>query len=184
MITLIEPGAGESAISRIEKRARQYADVRSDLAVLMDEMNERINAMTREHLPLLKKLVARAAEKHADLAAALTASPQLFEKPRTIVLHGIKVGFRKNEGRLEFDDPDDVVQRIQQLLDDPERYLRVTTQPDKEALTGLPGADLKRLGCRLVETTDTVVIKAVAGDLEKKINSLFKGTLEAETQSV
>jgi hypothetical protein len=135
-------------------------------------------------MPLLKKLIARAAESHAELEAALLAAPQLFEKPRTVVLHAIKVGFRKNEGRIEFEDADAVVNRIQQLLDVPERYLRVTIQPDKEALATLSGSDLKRLGCRLVETTDSVVIKPVAGDLEKQINILLKGALDAETQSV
>ena len=171
MISLTEPIASESALSRIEKRTRQYADVRADLSALMAEITDRLNAVTRENLPLLKKLVARAAEKHADLTAALNAAPQLFEKPRTMVLHGIKVGFRKNEGRIEFDDPDDVVERIQEFLDDPEPYLRTVIQPNKEALAALNGADLKRLGCRVVETSDSVVIKPVGDDIDKKITA-------------
>lgn len=180
MISLTESIAGESSISRIEKRARNYADVRLELSNLLAELNGKIDALTREKLPILKKLAARAADKHADLEAALVESRQLFEKPRTIVLHGIKVGFRKNEGRIEFDDSDAVVTRIQQLMEAPDRFLRMVATPNKEALASLSVADLKRLGCRVVETTDSVVIKPVAGDLDKKINALLKGALDEE----
>lgn len=173
--------AGESAMNRIEKRARDYADVRGELSVLVTALNEKIEALTREKLPALKRLAARAAERHADLAAALAAAPQLFDKPRTTVFHGIKVGYRKNEGRIEFDDADALVERIQELLETPEQYLRTVVTPDKEALATLPGHDLKRLGCRLVETTDAVVIKPVAGDLEKQVTALLKGALDTQT---
>jgi hypothetical protein len=182
MTTLTEPFAGETPINRIEKRARHYADVRSELISVMGELNEKINALTREKLPLLKKLAARAAEKHADLEAALSVAPHLFEKPRTVVFHGIKVGFRKNEGCLEFDDAEVVVKRIQQLLDAPDHYLRTVTQPNKETLASLSAADLKRLGCRLIETSDSIVIKPVAGEIDKKIQALLKGA-EAEASS-
>jgi hypothetical protein len=149
----------------------------------MGELNELIGALTRDKLPLLKKLAARAAEKHANLEAALLVAPHLLEKPRTVVFHGIKVGFRKNEGRLEFNDADAVVKRIQQLLDAPDHYLRTVTQPNKETLANLSGADLKRLGCRLIETSDSIVIKPFAGDIDKKIQALLKGA-EAEAASV
>jgi len=167
-------------MNRIEKRARDYADVRGELSTVVTSLNEKIEALTREKLPALKRLAARAAERHAELEAALLAARQLFEKPRTTVFHGIKVGFRKNEGRIEFDDANALVKRIQELLAAPEKYLRTVTTPDKEVLATLPGHALKRLGCRLVETTDVVVIKPVAGDLEKQITALLKGAIETE----
>jgi phage host-nuclease inhibitor protein Gam len=180
MYRLTEPLAGESALNRIEKRAREYADIRAELATLVTALQEKIEALTREKLPVLKRLAARAAERHAELEAAVLAAPQLFEKPRTAVFHGIKVGFRKNEGRIEFEDADALVERIQELMEEPEHYLRTVITPDKEALATLPGHDLKRLGCRLVETTDAVVIKPVAGDLEKQITALLKDAMETE----
>jgi hypothetical protein len=71
-----------------------------------------------------------------------------------------------------------VVEKIQQFFDAPEPYLRIVTQPNKEALATLPVAELKRLGCRVVDTMDTVVIKSV-DDAEKKISVLLKGALDA-----
>ena len=141
---------------------------------LISELNDEIDALTREKMPAIKKLAARVASQHTELETAITAEPQLFQKPRTLTLHGIKCGFRKSEGRVEFDDPELVVKKIYQNFDAPEPYLRIVTQPNKEALATLPGTDLKRLGCRIVDTTDVVVIKSVDSDIEKKINVFLK----------
>ena len=178
MIAFTENLAGESSRSRIEKGARSYNELRGELAAVIGELNEKIEALTLKKLPLIKKLAGRAAEKHKELETAILAAPQLFEKPRTAVFHGIKCGFRKNEGRIEFDDPESVVEKIQQFFDAPEPYLRIVTQPNKEALAALPVTELRRLGCRVVDTTDTVVIKSV-DDAEKKISVLLKGALDA-----
>jgi hypothetical protein len=35
-----------------------------------------------------------------------------------------------------------------------------------------------RLGCRVVETTDVVVIKPTDSDIEKKISTILKGFLD------
>jgi hypothetical protein len=182
MIAFTETLAGESALTRIENRARNYTELRGEIAALVGELNERIDSLTRAKMPLIKKLAARAATEHAELEAAITAAPHLFEKPRTLTFHGVKCGFRKNEGRLEFDDPDRVVQKIYQIFDAPEPFLRIVTQPNKETLATLPGTDLKRLGCRIVDTTDVVVIKPADSDLDKKINALLKDVMLCESQ--
>ena len=178
MIAFTETFAGESTLALIEKRARTYADLRGELTTVISELNEKIDALTREKLPLLKKLAARVAAQHAELENAITAVPHLFQKPRTLVFHGVKCGFRKSEGRIEFDDPELVVKKIYQIFDAPESFLRITTQPNKEALATLSGADLKRLGCRIADTTDIVIVKPEDSDIEKKINVLLKTALD------
>lgn len=100
MIAFTENLAGESAKSRIEKGARSYNELRGELAAVIGELNEKIEALTLKKLPLIKKLAGRAAEKHKELETAILAAPQLFEKPRTAVFHGIKCGFRKTKAAL------------------------------------------------------------------------------------
>jgi hypothetical protein len=178
MITSTESIVGGSAMSRIDRHARSYTELRGKIAAVIDELNESIELLTREKMPLVNKLVASAAAQHAELEAAITAAPQLFQKPRTITLHGVKCGFRKSEGRIEFDDPDNVVKKIHQMFDAPEPFLRIVTQPNKEALATLTDTDLKRLGCRILGPTDVVVIKSADNDIEKKINALLKVALE------
>lgn len=174
----IETYGGESALTRIENRARTYNELHGELSDLISELNDEIDALTCEKMPAIKKLAARVASQHAELEAAIIAAPQLFQKPRTLTLHGIKCGFRKSEGRIEFDDSELVVKKIYQNFDAPEPYLRIVTQPNKEALATLPRTELKRLGCRIVDTTDVVVIKSVDSDIEKRINVFLKATHE------
>ena len=178
MIAFTENFGGESALAQIEKRARCYTELRGELSALVGELNDKIEALTREKMPLLKKLATRTAAQHAELEAAIAAVPHLFEKPRTIVFHGVKCGFRKSEGRIEFDDPELVVKKIYQFLDTPEPFLRIITQPNKEALATLARANLKRLGCRVVDTVDIVVIKPADSGIEKKINAFLKSVLD------
>ena len=164
----------DGRMARIESQVRAYADVREKLAVRLKELNARMEAMTREAMPELKEMARRAAERHAQLEAVVKASPQLFIRPRTAVFHGLKVGFRRQEGRLEYEDADEVVERVRRLLPDPDPYLHTVTLPDREALAGLPPEELDRLGCRWVEGADVVVIKPVAGDLDRQIQRLFR----------
>lgn len=113
------------------------------------------------------------------LRAALEEGRQQFEPPRrTLVLHGIKVGFQKGKGSIAFDDPDAVLARIERLYQDDDDTLgtliTTTRVPNKTALSALPAADLKRLGCSIVGADDQVVICPADGDVEKIVEALLK----------
>ena len=181
MISLNENAPAPVTMAGLEKITTDYAANRRELNQAVTQLYDQIEELKNAQRPLLRKLTLRVSEKHKKLAVAIAAAPHLFQKPRTLTFHGVKCGFRKNEGRLEFDDPDLVVKKIYQIFDAPESFLRIVTQPNKEALATLPGTDLKRLGCRIVDTTDVVVIKPADSDLEKKINALLKGTLLCES---
>jgi hypothetical protein len=182
MIAPSEPIAGKPAMNEIEKRAQSYAELRDQLSAIITELNEKVESITREKMPLIKKLVGRSAEKHAELKSAIEASPELFAKPRTVVFHGIKCGFRKNEGHVEFDDAESVVKKIKQYFSNPENYLCIVEEPNKEALTTLSDNDLKRIGCRVTETGDEVIIKPTDSQVEKKVKALLKGALDESTE--
>jgi phage host-nuclease inhibitor protein Gam len=180
MIAPHEPIAGNSALNEIEKTVKSYADLRRALALLIQELNDKLEKLKRERLPVIKRLVARAAEKHAALESMIAANRDLFAQPRTLTLHGIKCGFRKNEGRIEYDDPAAVVARIRQNLANPAGFIHLTEKPNKEALAGLPAIELKKLGCRIGDTGDVIVIKPVDGDVERAVGALFKAEVSKE----
>ncbi len=176
------PETVDGTMSRIEAQVRVYADAREKLEGRLREFNARVEAVTREAMPELKEMARRVAERHMRLDAALKAAPQLFQRPRTVVFHGMKVGYRRQEGRLEYDDADEVVERVRRLLPNPDPYLHCVTLPDRTALSGLPTEELARLGCRWVEGGDVVLIKPLAGQLDRQIQMLFKenSTTEAD----
>lgn len=169
-------------LQEIERATKLYADARADLASVVTELNDQIEAAKRKHLAEIKRLVARAADRHGALSAALQDGKDLFNKPRTATFHGIKVGFMKGKGGIAFDDADTVVARIHKLYDDAEAktLLHITEKPDKEALENLPADQLKKLGCTVVNTDDQVVIKPADSEVDKVVKALLAAATEIE----
>ncbi|HRQ63918.1 MAG TPA: hypothetical protein PKZ76_03490, partial [Xanthomonadaceae bacterium] len=109
-----------------------------------------------------------------ELHAAVEASPDLFQQPKTRTLHGIRVGWMKQRGKLEIADTASTVALIEKLLPDQVDVLIKTTKaPVRPALQQLCVRDLKRIGVAVTDDVDTVVIKAADGDLDKLIAALL-----------
>lgn len=169
---------GGTVLNEMEASAKGYAELRSALAVVVQELNGKLEKLKQDQMPIIKRLVARAAEKHAELEAMIAENRELFAKPRTLTLHGIKCGLRKNEGSIEYADAEAVVAKIKEQLANPAGFLHVTERPNKEALAGLPAGELKKLGCWICDTGDVIVIKPVDGEVERAVGALFRAESE------
>lgn len=167
-------------LTEIETLTRKYADAHEELSGLIGAMQEKIEQIQRANLPRVKELVARLAEREANLRAAIEGAPHLFSRPRTQIFHGVKVGFQKGRGLLEIPDPERTLQRIKAHLDHPERFIRVRETPDKEALATLAVDELKKLGCTITDTGDQIVIRPVNGQVEKIVAALLREASEAD----
>lgn len=179
MIAPNEPIASPASLAQIETLTRRYADARDMLANHVATLNDKIEAIKREAMPDIKRSVARAAEREAELRATIEASPELFIKPRTFIFHGIKVGFQKEKGRIEIPDPDDTIARIKRLFGQAAaHYIRIKESPDKEAIADLPVSQAKQIGCRIVDATDAVVIKPADTDVDRIVTALLDNTTD------
>lgn len=167
-----------TSLADIEKATRQFADSRNSLAGLVRELNDTLNAAKARFLPAIRRAVAKTAERRSELSALVEGVPTLFVKPRTVVFHGVKVGLEKGKGSIEFDEPEQVVARIKKLYGEDTVLIRVKEEPNKKAIEELPAGDLKRIGCRIVECGDLVVIKPVDGEVDKVVNALLKESEE------
>lgn len=172
-----------NAITDIENRAKAYSEARTKVAEYVAELQSGIDALNRMHLPKLKRAVNRAAELAQQLRDQVAEAPELFEKPRTAIFHGIKVGFEKGKGAVDFDDDDRVVALIKKKLpDQADVLIKTTEKPVKSALKQLSVKELQSIGCTVEETGDQVVVRAVDRDVDKLVNALLKGATEdAET---
>lgn len=159
----------------IEAYTKRYADCAAALASTIAELEDRKTKLSREYLPVIKREVTLARNAKASLSAAIDASPELFVKPRTVTFHGVRVGFQKAKGRIEFDDADQVVKLIRKHF--PEQFdvlVKTTERPVKDALAQLPASDLKKLGINVVADSDEVVIKDASGEIEKMVEALLR----------
>ena len=173
-------------LEHIESAAKAYAAARDDLAEIVGNLNDEIAAAKRRLVPTIKRRLAKAAERQAALQALITDAPECFAKPRTVVLHGIKVGFEKGKGSVTFDDADRVVGLIRRHM--PEQFealVKTKHTPIKTAIAQLLSAgDCKRIGCSVVDAGDLVVIRPVDSEVDKMVDALLKdATDQAEEQA-
>jgi len=168
----------------LDRLTKAYADRRAVLAGRLTALEQALEAVKRQHLKDVKRHVALTAECELDLRNAIDAAPALFDKPKTRILHGIKIGYRKGVGGLDWDDDADVVAKIEKYFDDleeAERYLIVKKKPSAEALEALDASTLKKFGVVVVETGEQVIVKAVESDVEKLVKLLLKGAMDDQT---
>lgn len=173
------PIATPPTLHDIELRAQRYAQAREKVAAIVGALNEAIEALKRSELPKLRRAVAGAAEAHDALKALIEAAPELFVKPKTVTFHGIRAGYVKGRGGIEWDDPDAVVAAIQRHYpEQAEQLIRWTARPLKEAINQLDAGALRKLGCRVVDTGEEVFIKAVDSAVDKMVDALLKDATE------
>lgn len=169
-----------ATIDILQKKTRLYADARLVLADIVRALHDQIEAAKRELLPQIKKAVARAKDCESELKAEIEESPELFTKPRSLVIHGIKIGYQKGKGKLDFDDADQVVRLIKKHFPEQADILVNTTEkPAKDALAQLTVAELKKLGITVEETGDVVFVKDTTSDVDKLVKALLKDEEEA-----
>lgn len=163
-----------TTLHTIETFAGTYAAVRQELADIMRELEDEIQALKRRRLPKIRMLAERA-------AGAIDEAPELFANPRTYVFSGIKVGLQKGVGRVEYADAARVVQLIlKHLPDQAETLIKTTETPLKGMLAKLPADTLARLGCTLTGAEDAVLIKPTDGEIDKLVDALLADALASE----
>lgn len=161
-------------IDDIERKTKLFADARAELAERLQALKDEQDAAKRRRIQGLKNAVARLRTERDELLQLLGESAELFEQPKTRTLHGIRVGWMKQRGKLEIADADAVVAGLRKLLgDEATAYIKVTESPIRTALANLPAKDLKRLGVAVADDIDTPFIKAVDGEIEKLVDALL-----------
>lgn len=159
----------------IDQKTKEYATEREKLSNRIRFLEDEINTLKRKRLPGIKNSIQTVMEKQEDLKAALEDSRPLFIKPRTIVFHGVKVGFQKSKGKLSWNDDAQVIKLIKKHFPDQEDILiKKTEKPSKDALLNLSAENLKKIGVTISETGDVVVIKSTDSEIDKFVEALLK----------
>lgn len=163
----------------IDLLASDYAKERDELREVVQGVRDRLDRAQRQALPRLRALVRAVADARARLSNAIEAAPERWKgangKRRTETLHGIKVGMRKGTGKLEWDDDQQLCELIRRVLPDQEAVLiRTSEAPNRTALADLPAADLRRLGVRIVDSGDQVVINPVDSAVDRLVDALMR----------
>jgi hypothetical protein len=164
-------------MEKIEKLTGDTADARERLAETVRTLEDKMEALKRQYLPGIKVQVGIAAQEKADLEAAIKDSKELFKRPRTVIISGIRVGLAKGKGKIEIEKgaADHIVALIEKYFpEQAEILIKTKKTPVKSALDGLSASELKKLGIQVEDTGDQVVIKPTDSQIEKLVDKLLK----------
>ena len=171
-------------IDRIEQLCATFAARRKVLANKMAKLDQELSRVKRRYVTDIKMTAALVADVEADLTSAIDAAPELFDKPKTQIFHGIKVGFRKGQGKLEWEDDAKMVAKLKKRLgDDAEDYIITTEKPSRDALKCLDDATLGKLGISLVGADDQIVVKPVETEIEKLVKAIMANVHEDDAEA-
>lgn len=151
-----------------EYLAARHNDTTGCAALMQAEIKGAIAPILAEYKDTLDRYAAAEAVAYASLADLLVRAPQLFVKPRSLAVDGVKAGYRKAEDTLDWDDEAVVAKRIAALL--PQQYdllVRTHTSLVIDSLTALDADDLKKIGVRTVTGVDSHYITVGDNDAEK-----------------
>lgn len=168
-----------SNIETIQNAAKNLRLARDTLAERANTLHEEIEAATKRRLAGLRFAVAAVAAADSVLKAAIEQAPGLFDRPRSMVLHGLKLGYRKGTGKIEWQDDEQVVKLIRKHF--PEQFdvlCQTIEKPVKAALNGLTVAELKKIGVTAAETGEVVFVKDSTAGVDKLVKALLKGVEE------
>lgn len=171
-------------MNEIEDLTRDYARARDLLTKAVDSLELAMKAERDKRIAGVKGLVGEAANARNRLAAAIEKSPDLFVRPRTVVVDGVKVGFQKSKGKVVFSlTADKVVAKIRALFSKAkaESLIKVEETPIKKALENLPADELKKIGVKIDGAGDEVYIAPIDGAVQKLVDALLKDAVDKET---
>ncbi len=169
-------------LKQIEHLAHTYSNERDHLGALVTALQRDLEDVKGRYLDSIQAALRLTAAAQEQLKGAVQGAPGLFEKPRTHIFHGVRVGWAKQKDALEIPDPEKTVALIRKYFPEEQSTVLIRTKedPNKKALEQLSPAELKRIGVLPVPGEDAVVLKPVDGEIDKLVGALLKATdLEA-----
>lgn len=168
-----------ATMQEIEKLAEKLGAVRDTLTAEWLEEQEERTEVERKHIARMRKLTADFSAAYDRLTAAVAGAPGLFAKPKSVILHGIKLGYRKGSGKIEWDDDDAVMKLIRKHCPDlVDVLIQKKEKPLKGPLGELSADILKKLGITVEDTADVPFAALADGDSQKMIKALLKKQVE------
>lgn len=167
-------------ITEIRAAAKRLAEAHRESltrsTALQSMLNRAITPIYEAHLEGLDAAAAEEAEAQAELQRLVDAAPQLFMRPRSFTVDGVKCGYRKSPDGLDWDDEASVIARIRALpgLADLAPVLISTKEVlNRAALEEIDGHDRRRVGIRLIPGIDEAFISFTDSDVEKMVKGLM-----------
>ena len=170
-------------MNEIEHLALQYGERYRELEAAVRTMEDAIRTIKREMIPHIRRLAAESAEQKEVLVTAVRGAPELFVRPRTRLIGGVKLGIQKRRGQVVIADEARTIELMRKLLpaNQVEVLVRVREEVHKQGVYDLVAGDLKRLGIEIKADTDQPFARIAADDIdvERIVDALLNTDVDA-----
>lgn len=159
-----------------QRLATAHRESVSRATVLETAINAAITPLYWQHHAGLDAAAEEEAAAKADLQKLLDAAPQLFSRPRSSTVDGVKFGYRKQEDALDWDDEASVITRIRalpELADLAAVLVRTEEALNIGSLTELTAAQQRKIGVRRISGIDQSFISFGDSDVEKMVKAIL-----------
>ena len=159
------------------ERAAELAETHfADVAALgeqADRIKDARRKAARPLVPKLKRLASKASASGDALREHVRENPDLFRRPRTRELGGVKVGYRNLPDKIEID-PDVAVPLIRKHLPGQSKVLINTkVSLNMKAVKALAAAKLRKIGGRFVAGGQVVVASIAKSSVDRLVEALL-----------
>ena len=161
--------------------ARAFAAAREATETLADDIRALQRKALSGRLRALRSRIAEQAAAEEALREAIRARPDLFVRPRTVAIDGVRFGLRKQPGAVALGDEAQAIRRLRARF--PERaeaLIRVRETLDRQALRRLTAAELAQIGVTVEKATDEVTIATARSELDGILVALLDDTSPAD----
>lgn len=157
----------------IETATHHYASKRDELRAIAARCKAEVDIIRERYRAEIRAAASDAAVAHDGLNALIDQHRGLFNKPRTRLFSGIKVGLRKTPGRVKFADVKRTLELIKKKLPEfVERLIRSKEEPVLDAIKELEPKQLAAIGASLIATGDEIVIDHASDEIDALIEAL------------
>lgn len=163
----------------IETKAKTHAAARLALTNHVALLNAEIEAVKQKRLKKLRDLVATATSTGDELLEMVRESEELFKKPKSVVLHNVKLGFKKLPGKIDIANPDQTIKLIKKHFPElADNLIDTKETPSKQGLNTCDAATLKKVGVTVTSDSDVAFISDPASEVDKIVDALLKGAMD------
>ena len=170
-------------LQAIEQAAATYRERLDHLLTEAEKLDAKLRRIKAQHASTLRQAANGAANAQAELERLVDEHPDLFTKPKTRTIHGIKVGVRTTPAALSVPDEAATIAKIEEVLPGYQGDLIQTKRSVvKKRLWDLGRSMLSNLGVSVVEATEETVVQPVERDGLKMADQLLQSAESAVDQ--
>ena len=167
-----------TGLNEIETITKEFSDANDALTGLKKELNSEIEEVRSKYFKKIKSSIEKIIAAKTELEQSIISNKHLFEKPRTMVFSGVRIGFQKSKDKITWDDDGRLISLIEKKIDPLAAKILVKTEkkPVKDAISKLDESELRKIGCKIEKGADKVLIKTLDTEIDKFVGSLVKET--------